>query len=295
MKGKQFLLLLSVIFVQAVDSASYSKREEGLKELEAKAPVQVQNIWSSTFGIQFETNNQFKFGTSSLIKIIQKELTTELFFLTSDHVIKEHCLENLKCPGGQLIQNMEIILEGNNATSSEKKGISFSEFEIVKRSAVPDVAVIKVTIPKDLTINFPAPIKISKDCHPKMRTKLFLVGFSNSTERVVEGTKPISNRNSIHKRWSSGLFIRLLPGMENGLAKVNLATTIDALPGGSGGPAINERGEIVGILESVDGAHGSYRYIGNETRGKEDYESLLVGCDVLNHFLADILEEPLCS
>jgi len=261
---------------------------EGFNELLPNAtPSAVELNANAVFAFYSEDDNEMRIGSASLIKVTNKELVTELFFLTNEHVVRKDCPTDGPCKGINLFQQANIkksSLFGSKLLSS--KGFTGAEYEVIKRSLNPDLAIIKMIVPLDNTISIPKPVKISPSCSNPTQRKVYTIGFSGTDLRTAAGSKPIPFNDYQHKRWSEGIEVSYHKEILENQEGRYLSTTVDILPGGSGGPLLNEKGEMIGVMTATgSGRSNGYKYFGNEDPKNLDWTSLAVTCDLLREFI----------
>ena len=132
------------------------------------------------------------------------------------------------------------------------------------------------------------PVPFASNCFIGYGTKLQLYGFPGVFQRQIEKQKEkIQAPNLITKRSSEGFFTG-----ENRYGQDQrykgfpiLGTTADAMPGNSGGPAINDAGEVIGILigSRASPTNGN-SYQGFEGRKILLSHSFVTGCRITKEF-----------
>lgn len=159
---------------------------------------------------------------------------------------------------------------------NEESDLSFSKVELVFSSPNPDIAIIKATVDVVDGLDLPVPLKISSDCNEAPLQTLYGIGFPDISLRNQSETQ-------IFKRWSKGIATEFLFSNQFGNGRNEfLASTVDGLPGSSGGPVINERGEILNIMKASGSVEqNNYIYTGNEATGSLDWQMLGVRCNLL--------------
>lgn len=294
MKTFIFTLLLSLTFT----SFANTFLEEGFNTNSDSDPLPeaLNDNWDSTFLVITETPTTITTGTSFLIHIQKKELVDELYFLTSHHVIEHGCPEIGKCPALKLTQKALLVHTDKGSYLEDLKdeaGVEYAEVEIIKKSANHDIALMKVVVPK--SPKTPNPMKMAESCLGASSGKLYTIGFSDTHIRTASSYLEIDNQELTYKRWSQGIYTRRtrIQIPNQAVAFVD-GTTIDALPGGSGGPVINSKGEVVGLMRASSSIEeNKYAYDGNEKIGQLSPTSYAVGCAELKSFF-DVNEMKSC-
>src|SRR5262249_10162741 len=116
-----------------------------------------------------------------------------------------------------------------------------------------DIAVVKVEGPANLRIG--APIAADATCDGALNQEGYAIGFPR-----------VGKRRSLHlrqetKRWSRGTYVGLGRAEFRGTTSTYIASSVDSLPGNSGGPVIDAKGALVGVLvQGVAAADNGYRY-----------------------------------
>ena len=145
-------------------------------------------------------------------------------------------------------------------------------------------------------------IPFSESCDLNSSDPLVAFGYPSVNIRRPELQRvPIPDPQKIEKRASIGVFI-------SNDGEYGATTTVDSLPGNSGGPVLNQRGEIVGVITrapnkrrdsfSVGGVENQnveidYPYFGNETPTNLQYHSIISRCRDTKDYAKDSWEQAL--
>lgn len=243
--------------------------------------------WDSVFMAVTNTSTVFSSGTSFIIHRKEKAHFDELFFMTNNHVLARECPGLGKCAPMSLMQRALVAYKDDRPVLVDlenESGLEYLEVEIFKRSTNPDMALIKVRIPKSAMT--PRPLKLARECAGASTGKLYTIGFSKTKERKYTRVE-IEAQDVNYKRWSEGISTGHKHMSDAVEGTVHLeGTTIDILGGGSGGPVLNEKGELVGLMKAGYGSErDSFSYRGDETPGALEPHSFIVSCDELQKFL----------
>ncbi len=231
------------------------------------------SAWASTFMLEFtslDSNNfdQRNGSTSVVYKLIEQN-GTYLGLITNKHVFRpltEYGLliyENIK-----LYNSQSLPMRKNSYDVFAKVDPLFS-----KISPDYDLAFLVIKVPAQHAQNT-EPIKLTSDCNLNVGSPLATIGFPNQELRKSFASEEILKT----KRWSSGVYLGNTYQITNGPA---VGTTIDALPGSSGGPVINKNGELVGIMT----AGISYDYQGSDEESHLQVHSYMVDCQATKTFI----------
>jgi hypothetical protein len=178
------------------------------------------------------------------------------------------------------------MVEPKSGEILESRGFEFGNVQVLKKSANPDLALLKVIVPMNNQLFLPPPIKIIETCNQPSRQRLFSLGFSDTSLRNDPNSLPIENKEYVYKRWSEGIAVEEDKFNFKGVETNLLTTTIDALSGGSGGPVLNERGELVAVMKASASIYeNGYKYDGNEDPNALDLTSMAVSCQEVKTFL----------
>jgi len=133
-----------------------------------------------------------------------------------------------------------------------------------------DLAVIKVQANASLAIG--KPVDVGDACEGSLGHEVYAVGFP--------GVKLRGGLRGWHevKRWSKGRNIGIGTADFRGTSSRYFASTVDSLPGNSGGPVVDTEGRFVGVVaKGVAGADNGFRYDVNP-QDPRDWQTFIVPC-----------------
>lgn len=294
MRGRTFEIIGNVVTVIGITlfgfSSQMARASEGFNTSLDSAPNAIKAAWPKTFAILTDTPRLYEIGTASLVWKSKSGTHWDLYFLTTDHVIKNPSCEKGKvCSKTYIVQNLQGSVAENKFAPAPISGLYFDKVEIVERSKNPDLALIRVSVPLE-TAGIPDAFILPSSCELPKNQRLFAIGFPSTPDRTNPNSAPIPDRYEIKKRWSQGVLVDKFHDGEGNDMRLYLGTTIDALQGNSGGPVIDEMGTVVGVLVKISDNSGDngFRFDGNEASGKIDWHSLSVRCEYLQELKTNL-------
>jgi S1-C subfamily serine protease len=286
--GTRFLTASAMILTCAFVSWSMiANATEGFNKDMSTLPAAVGPAGNAVFMLLFKDAIDYDWGTAFLVeKKAGTDGSQELYFVTNAHVVRAICGGEKNCPALSLLSDGHLEREDEfHLRLHPNRGQVFQDIEVVSLSENPDLALLKVTVPSAEAAPF-SPLKVSRTCDLKFGEALYTIGFSDPSVRTASGHLDIVAPNSILKRWSQGIFITEVSLETGAQPRILSGLTIDALPGGSGGPLIDAKGLLVGIMnKSVGSRETNYRYAGNENADEVAAQSFAVSCRSLSEFL----------
>ncbi len=287
------LTFIALAFLVTSALATQSRSAEGFNSSRAGLPNLVSAAWDSTFMILFDEPSTVHIGSSFLVGKRNSGGISHLYFITNNHVVMGRCRDDGTCPSAVLAKTPRLTFKGGFHSDLGK--IVLKDFTVVHYSLNPDLALLRVSVPKLVAGRF-RPLKLSSSCDLETAEPLYTIGFSNVTRRTFPQSLPIQDPALIYKRWSHGVFTgyKNSDALNNDQIQYWAGTSIDVLSGGSGGPVLNQNGEIVGVVKnSASTDNNGHRYDGNEEPGHLDWHSNAVKCELLKDFISDALSSSI--
>lgn len=268
-----FKLYIVTCLVTQFNFFTVANAKEGFNDAFRDLP---QSPQSSVFLFLDDAKSSYHIGTAFLVA----EDQNYYYLTTNNHVAKSGCDDSGACPSVKLYQSGFIFEREDGSLQFNSDWPYLSKVQVIIRYENPDYAVLRAD--KKPSTNFfkgwiPKPLKISTRS-PKIGEKLYTIGFPDIRSRTCTGQRKIERRDTIFKRWSTGIYVGKFRSDDNNNVDTRywMGTTIDALGGSSGGPILNEANEVVGIIQKSasqnDGKGGCYT--GNETPEHLDWQSL---------------------
>lgn len=266
---------------------------EGFKTLKDPTPQFIADAFEAVYFLDLAEANSSStdLGTAFLIHAEVGVTSTQLYFVTAGHLFEDDCTRPGVCANLYLHKNPTLnFASGGNGYTFQASVPALRNIEILKVSQNPDLALLRATIPNG-QINDPKVLIVSKSCQFNAGEKFYTIGFPAVYSRTAMNAIPISKPNTVVKRWSEGVYVETAVFMvKPSSAKHELiATTVDTLLGSSGGPYLNEKGEVVGVSSASSGdLDDKFKYPGDETPGHLHWASEAVSCKFLGPFLNDL-------
>ncbi len=272
------LLITLHFFVQAkaeIWDGEFVHTKEGFSK--ANTSENFKNAWFSTvpiFAKMKVSADSTELSSGSGVIVFKKIIGnfTYVGVLTAEHVI------NTYGPKTLLLVMRDTIFDAQSG--EEKLNAMFEGFHIVSRTVSnnADIGFILLRGPNKNALNI-SMASFPRKCDLKKGEAIALIGYPRTDIRPRENQNvPISEPTVMRRRISTGFYegstqvLAAAPGVSYG-------TTADSLGGSSGGPAINYKGEVVGILS------GSFNsYTGKENGRDLKPHSFIVDCQTTKDF-----------
>jgi len=241
-------------------------------------PPAVRAVWPSVYAFVCRGRRSEYIASAFFVGKAQKEKTrgrkkrADYYFMTAGHAIEE-----CKQPRRYLAENV-------NQRHFERDKITVAtppqRLKRVKPVAIDDaydIALVKAEAPAGLRIGNPIPV--DTQCDPDLHQVLYAVGFPG-----------VGKRRSLHlkreeKRWSTGEIVGLGKADFRGAEQLYIAATVDTLPGSSGGPVVNDKGVLIGVVaKGAAGEHNKFRY-DVDPKDPKDWQTFLVPCTAVLRIL----------
>jgi S1-C subfamily serine protease len=232
------------------------------------APPAVRAVWSSVYAFVCESRTSSYTATAFLLKKQIRGQHADYYFMTAGHAI-----DDCKQPRRYLTENI-------NQQRFESDGITLAlpppRLEPVERVYLDDtydVAIAKVEAAASLRIG--EPLTVGDKCDRALHREIYAVGFPGVGKRPSLGLK------REEKRWSKGDYVGLGRAEFRRTTSIYIASTVDSLPGNSGGPVVDGEGALIGVLvQGVAGPDNGFRY-DVDPKKLDDWQSFLVPCQAV--------------
>jgi S1-C subfamily serine protease len=233
-----------------------------------KLPPAVRAAWPSVYAFVCEGRGGRYVASAFLVKKTVHGAQADYSFITAGHAVDD-------CR-----QAKRYLVEDINQPRFERDGITiaaapqrFTDVRTIYVDDAYDVAVVRVSAAA--SARFGTPIKVGDGCDRALHRQVYAVGFPG-----------VGQRRSLRqaretKRWSRGEYVGLGRAEFRGTNSIYIAATVDSLPGSSGGPVVDESGQLIGVMAKGAAApENGFRYDVDPHKA-DDWQSFLVPCQAV--------------
>jgi S1-C subfamily serine protease len=228
-------------------------------------PPAVRAIWPSVYAYVCESRTGTYTATAFLVNKTSRGKLADYTFITAGHAIEE-----CKSPRRYLAENINQQPFESDGITLAKPPQRLDGVKLVYLDDAYDIAVVRAEAATGLQMG--NPLRVDGNCDRSLHREIYAVGFPGVTKRRT------LRMNREVKRWSKGDYVGLGRADFRGTTSTYIASTVDSLPGSSGGPVVDENGVLVGVaVKGVASEENNFRY-DVDSQKRDDWQTFLVPC-----------------
>lgn len=237
-----------------------------------KLPPAVRAAWPSVFAFVCEGRGTRYVATAFVVKKDARVTDPDIYFVTAGHAVQD-------CKGPR-----RYLVEDINQPRYESDGITVApqlrkldDVSVVHVDDRYDIAVVKASAPAKARVG--NPLAVSGQCDHALHRRIYAIGFPGVGQR-----RSLAKLREV-KRWSSGDYVGLGRAEFRGTERLYIASSVDSLPGSSGGPVVDENGTLIGVIAKGAAApENGFRY-DVDPKKPGDWQTFIVPCQAVLRIL----------
>lgn len=279
-RGGRFANLAGLtMFLITLLAGSQGLTKEGFEHRVQTMPSALTKVWDATLLFDgTKPSGKIALGTAVIVGSLKSE--NAVYALLSNHILTSVCPRLGPCPEAHFRRDYALRLsDASEAVSAGNNPTNFTHVTVVATSELPDLALVKIEFESGTTLR---PISFTKECRIEKGQRVFSVGYPNLLKRTHH-TIRLPNVGHLIKRWSSGIALDPIGVRYGDSTPVTMQdTTLDAVQGSSGSAVVNDKGEMIGVVDSFR-VTNDFRFTGSDDN--KQGHAFSIPCEEVQQFL----------